>query len=178
MHDLIAESLNNIFAEHEYINVAHGLLTALQKAGKPKAYQKYSSSNLLNNATDSHLKYCVNQNSTPTVEEYLSHSQSAETRHGRNESNIVWCHIFLAARVQKFQEEIMITGIDMTSAFDTIKRTKLIEILESSSNISNPFDTNIGSPKGDGLSGCLFIIYLEKALRTLRDRVDNNHVTG
>ena len=72
----------------------------------------------------------------------------------------------------------MITGIDMTSAFDTIKRTKLIEILESSSNISNPFDTNIGSPKGDGLSGCLFIIYLEKALRTLRDRVDNNHVTG
>ena len=72
----------------------------------------------------------------------------------------------------------MITGIDMTSAFDTIKRTKLIEILESSSNISNPFDTNIGSPKGDGLSGCLFIIYLEKALRTLRYRVDNNHVTG
>ena len=78
----------------------------------------------------------------------------------------------------------------MNSAFDTIKRTKLIEILESflregeiriirillsnttlniksSSNISNLFYTNIGSPDGDGLSGCLFIIYLEKALRTL-----------
>ena len=57
----------------------------------------------------------------------------------------------------------------MTLAFDTIKRTKLIEILESflredeiriirillsnttldiksSSNISNPFDENVGSP--------------------------------
>ena len=92
------------------------------------------------------------------------------------------------------------TGID--TAFDTIKRTTLSEkILEpflregeisiirillsnkvldikSSSNISNPFDTNIGSPERDSLSGCLFIIYLEKALRTLLERVDNNHVTG
>ena len=88
----------------------------------------------------------------------------------------------------------------MVSAFDTINRTKLIEILESflredeiriirillsnttlhiksSSNISNPFDTNLGSPQGNGLTGCLFIIYFEKALRTLRDQVDNNYAT-
>ena len=89
----------------------------------------------------------------------------------------------------------------MTSAFHTIKRTKLIEILESflrhdeiriirmllsnttldiksSSNISNIFDANISSPEDDGLTGCFFIIYFEKALHTLHDRVDNNHVTG
>ena len=77
-------------------------------------------------------------------------------------------------------------------------RTKLTEILESflredeiliirillsnttldiisSSNIRNPINTNIGSPHRDGLSGCLFIIYFEKALR---DRVDDNHATG
>ena len=93
----------------------------------------------------------------------------------------------------------MITGIDMTSI--TINRTKSIEILEpflredeihiirillnnttldinSSSNISNPFDTNVISPQSDPLSGGLFIIYLEKALRTLHDFVDNNQVTG
>ena len=75
----------------------------------------------------------------------------------------------------------MITGIDMTSAYDTIKRTKLIEILESflredeipiirillsnttldiksSSSISNPFDANLSSPQGDGISGCPLII--------------------
>ena len=96
---------------------------------------------------------------------------------------------------------MMIAGIDMTSVFDTIKRMKLIETLESflredelriirillsnttldiksSSKISNPFHTNIGSLQGDGLSGCIVIIYPEKALRTLRDRVDNNHITG
>ena len=66
----------------------------------------------------------------PTVQEYLSHSQSAY-RHGRSTSDIVWCHRFLAARFQKFQDESMITGIDMTLAFVIVKRTKLIEIPES-----------------------------------------------
>ena len=62
------------------------------------------------------------------VEEYLSHSQSAYP-HDRSTWDIVWCNRFLAARVQKFQEEIMITGIDLTSAFDTIKQTKLAEMM-------------------------------------------------
>ena len=39
--------------------------------------------------------------------------------------------------------------------------------IKSSSNISNPFEANVGSPLGDGVSGCIFVIYLEKALRTL-----------
>ena len=88
----------------------------------------------------------------------------------------------------------------MNSDIDTLKRRNLIEILElfpqedkiritrillsnttldikSSSNISKPFDTNVVSLQGDVLSGSLFIIYLGKALRTLRDREDNNHVT-
>ena len=38
----------------------------------------------------------------PTVEEYLSQSQSAYG-HGRSTSDITWCHRFLTARVQKFQ---------------------------------------------------------------------------
>ena len=95
----------------------------------------------------------------------------------------------------------MNTGIDMNSTFDNTGRTKLIEILESflqgdeiyiirillsnttldiklSSSISNPFDTNISSPQGGGLSECLFIKYLEKSPCTLRDQVDKNDVTG
>ena len=94
----------------------------------------------------------------------------------------------------------MITDIDMTSAFDTFKRAKLTEILESflredeihliriflsnttldiksSSIVSNPFETNIGSPQSDGLRGCLFLIYLKRAQGSIHNRIDNNHVT-
>ena len=69
----------------------------------------------------------------------------------------------------------------MFSAFETIKRIKLIEILESflqedeiriirvilsnttldiksSSNISNPFNISISSPQTDNLSESFFII--------------------
>lgn len=99
----------------------------------------------------------------------------------RNVTDILWCHRFIAAYVPKFQEEIIIPGIDMILVLDIIKRTKLIEILESflkedeiriikkvlsnttlnmrwSSNISKPFDINTCSPQGDGGSKCLFII--------------------
>ena len=65
MHDLIAEPLSNIFAKHKDINVGNGLLTALQKAGEQKdSFKKASSSKPVHNAKESHLKYCVNQNST------------------------------------------------------------------------------------------------------------------
>ena len=200
MHDLIAESLNNIFAKHEYISVDHGLLTALQKPGKPKGPTKSLCPVILLIMLQKIISNIVLTRIQPTVEECLSHSQSAY-RQGRSTSDIVWCHRFLAANLQKFQKEIVITGIDVTAAFDTIKKTKLTEILESflredkkriirillsnttldiksSSNISNLFDRDIGSPQGDGLSRCLFVIYLEKALRTHRERVDNNHVTS
>ena len=187
LHDFIAESLNNIFAKHQYINVGYRLLTALQKPGKTKGPAKSFCPVILLIMLRKVISNIVLTRIQPTVEEYLSHSESAY-RHGRSTSNIVWFNKFLATRVQKFQEEIMITGIYMTSAFDTIKRTKLIEILESLLRedeiriirilLINLFDTSIGSPQRDGPSGCLFIIYLEKALRTLQDQVDNNHVIG
>ena len=129
MHDLIAESLNNIFTKHEYINVGHGLLTALQKPGTPKGPTKSLRPMILLIMLRKAISNIVLTRIQPTVEEYLSHSQIAY-RHGRSPSDIVWCHRFLAARVQKFQEEIMIIGTNMTSAFDTMKRTELIEILE------------------------------------------------
>ena len=66
-----------------------------------------------------------------TVEEYLSYLYQSVYRQGRSTSDVLWYHRFLTGRVQKFQEEIMIIGIDVSSFFKTIKRTKLIEILES-----------------------------------------------
>ncbi|GFO44725.1 endonuclease-reverse transcriptase [Plakobranchus ocellatus] len=80
----------------------------------------------------------------------------------------------------------------MSAAFDTINRTKLLEILRdiidedelhiirfllsettidvkiNGANDPMPFTTNIGTPQGDSLSPALFIVYLEHALRDIR----------
>ena len=65
------------------------------------------------------------------VDEYLSSSQSAY-REGRSTSDVVWAHRWLCAKAQTFQGlKIYNTGIDMSSAFDTILRKELVEELET-----------------------------------------------
>ena len=94
--------------------------------------------------------------------------------------------------------KILITGIDFSSAFDTIRRSELLKIAEefleeeeirmiryllsntnikpkiNKAEIETKFDANIGAPQGDTISPVLFIIYLEKALRETRLELDQN----
>ena len=94
--------------------------------------------------------------------------------------------------------EVKITGIDMSAAFDTIRRDRLLDILNNileedevriirfllsdtkinirvdGATIEKPFTTNVGTPQGDGLSPVLFIIYLEHALREVRPSIQQN----
>ena len=121
MHELIAESLNNIFAKHKYINVGHALLTALHKPGTQKGPTKSICPVILLLTVLKVISNFVLSRIPPTVEEYFSHYQSAYHQ-SRSTSDFVWCHAFHAACVQEFQKGIMITGVDMTFAFDTIKR--------------------------------------------------------
>ena len=90
---------------------------------------------------------------------------------------------------------IHVLGLDMSRAFDTIDRVKLMSILKSIPDITDddrllirillcntsmqvqfngilaePFESNIGSPQGDALSPILFAIYLEAAIRELKAR--------
>ena len=110
------------------------------------------------------------------VEEYISPSQAGFRRY-RSTADIVWSHKWLIGKIQKIQDEYTILGIDMSSAFDTINRTKLIEICETildedevrlirallsktllelyCSPFSKSIPTLIGSPQGDGLSPTL-----------------------
>ena len=87
----------------------------------------------------------------------------------------------------------------MTAAFDTIKLAELLEILKTFIHddevrmiqllLSNTtldikmngvetkkFESNIGSPQGDGVSGVLFNIYLENTLRELRGKLDPHDI--
>ena len=88
----------------------------------------------------------------------------------------------------------------MSAAFDTVDRKKLLKILESivdedelrmirfllsntaieirihGSTEKHPFKSNIGIPQGDGLSPVLFIIYLEAALREIRQHRESMRI--
>ena len=93
----------------------------------------------------------------------------------------------------RYKGAIHILGLDMSRAFDTIDREKLMEILKAEVQLeedefrlcqslladtnlkvklgeamSDPFQSTIGTPQGDGLSPILFAIYLESALREVR----------
>ena len=66
----------------------------------------------------------------PATEMYLSQTQSAY-RTRRSTGEIVWAYRWILAKVQEYEGlTVHVTGIDMSSAFDTIHRQKLIEIAE------------------------------------------------
>lgn len=121
------------------------------------------------------------------MSKYLSPHQCGFRKH-RSTADAVWTHRWLCARVQKYRERIDILGIDLSWAFDTVDRHKLLAVLESflpedeirlirlllsktmlslrsGHTTLRPFESNTGTPQGDSLSPILFVIYLEAALR-------------
>ena len=195
---MITTVLNNIFQKHEQIDIGKGILAPIQKTNAKQGPVKKLRPVILLPMIRKVMSNIILFRIQPKVDKYLSQSQSAY-RPGRSTSDIVWLHRFLAARIQKFEEEIYITGIDMSNAFDTIRRSTLIETLQSfleedevrmirvllsnttleikTNNIpTQSFTSNTGSPQGDGLSGCLFDIYFEMFLRKLRDELDSSAI--
>ena len=63
-------------------------------------------------------------------EEYISPSQSTEKR-SRSTADIVWTHRWVTAKIQKVDTDVHLTVIDMSSAFDTISREHLLNIIKS-----------------------------------------------
>ena len=191
----IARIMNEIFKYHkDIVNIGRAILQPLLKNGKDMGPVKHLRGvNLLN--TIRKMSNVTLNRVNIKVDNYLSPSQAAY-RKGRSTTDIIWAHRFVIAKVQKYQElEVYITGIDMSSAFDTIHRHKLLEELEkfleedeirmirllisnttitvrTNEVMSEPFTSNLGSPQGDGLSGTLFNITLESALRKLRSKIN------
>ena len=62
------------------------------------------------------------------INSYLSSSQSAY-RSGRSTADITWAHSWLIVKTLKYRVVIHILGLDMSGAFDTIDRNKLLTIL-------------------------------------------------
>ena len=96
-------------------------------------------------------------------------------------------------------QAIFITGIDMSSAIDTIYRDELFKIVEEfldeddqrilsvllvkttlevkvENAQATTFESNIGSPQGDSISGLLFTLYFNRALQQIKDEMQKEPI--
>ena len=127
-HNKIATMLNNIFEKHIDIDTGSADLIPLQKPPPKKngPVKNLRPINLLlvirKILSKLGLKRAENN-----ITDFLSLSQCAYTK-GRSTTVIVWAYRWLLAKVQVCEIVIYVTGIDMSSAFDTIHRDELLEI--------------------------------------------------
>ena len=191
---IITQCLNEMFETHTPLDINNSVLVSLQKPGKEIGPMKNQRPISLLTTMRKTLSIITLNRTRKDTEEFLSHTQSG-FRPNRSTADVVWTHRFLAAKAQSEQIEIYITGIDMSAAFDTIKRDKILDIAKDflqedecrmiqfllsntlitprvpGATVSETFQANIGTPQGDSLSPILFILYLEKALQNVRNVV-------
>ena len=186
----IANCINRIFSEHEDLKLGTGILIPLQKGNKTKGPTKNLRPIILLEIIRKITSKILMSRSENHINEYLSQSQSAY-RKGRSTTDILLAYKWIIAKVENQDLIVYITGIDMTSAFDTINRNKVLKItkdilkedefrilrvlmsdttLEVRVNGTNstPFISNIGSPQGDSSSGPIFTLYFENSLKEIR----------
>ena len=195
-HSSIATVLNNMLEKQEDIDIGRGTLLPIQK---PKPKQVGPVKNLRPITLLRMIRKVFSRTTTtritPKTKTYLSHSQRAY-KEGASTADIVWSYRWILAKVQEIEIKIYIVGIDMSSAFDTIDRNKLVQILEtfldedevrmvrrllSKTTLevrvkgakSEPFESNIGSPQGGSVSGPLFEIYFENSLKDVRGELES-----
>ena len=113
-------------------------------------------------------------------------------KRGRSCADIVWAQRMLIAVVMRKEWTYSSMGIDMSRAFDTIKRSTIINLLKDAGcsqddirlvqyllsntklkvrvndSLSAEFESLLGSFQGDSLSGKLFTLVLAAALHHLR----------
>ena len=200
LHEAIKKLFNEAFEKEQELELGAGILVPLQKPGKAKDPVANLRPVILLPIIRKILSNIVLRRIEPKVEQFLADSQAAY-RPNRSASDIIWAYKLIIAKTQTSQIRVYVTGIDMSSAFDTIRRDTLINIVKDFHDedevrmiqllLSNttldirinkaetePFNSNMGSPQGDALSGVLFDIYFEESLRKVRNfrhEMDSNN---
>ena len=191
-YSTFAQLTNQSFERHEHVpSFTEGFLTPLQKPGKPRGPLKSLRPLCLLNGTRKILSMIVLRRIQRQVSQYTGPWQNAY-KPGHSCANIVWTQRILVSVVKEKRWSLHKMGIDMSSAFDTIKRSVLLELLADAgcseddirlvryllsctklkikvrSTVSGEFIVTIGAFQGDSLSGNLFTLYLAGALYHLR----------
>jgi hypothetical protein len=191
-YDLVAYQINRCFTEHIFLNsVGECYITPLQKPNKPPGDVKGLRPLTLCNGTRKLLSLITLRRIEGKVNQYTGPWQCAY-KPKRSCADLVWCQRMLVSIVLEKKWSFHKMGLDMSSAFDTIRRQTILSLLEDAgcstdeirlvrfllSNtkikvkinncISIEFTSSIGGPQGDSLSGTLFTLTLAGALYHLR----------
>jgi len=187
-----AECINNSLSTNTTVEaLGQGTLTPLQKPKKELGPPKNIRPLILSNGERKVLSMATLNRIRLKVDAYTGSCQSAY-KMGRSCSDIVWSQRMLLAVVMRKEFEYYKLDIDMSSAFDTIKRDVVLNVLadagctedelrlvrllmsntqlkvDVNGSLSLVFESIIGAFQGDCLSGDLFTIVLAAALHHLR----------
>ena len=189
----LASIFNQALQEGQSLDLGQGTLIPLQKPGKPPGPLTSVRPIVLLSTIRKALSLIVLTRIADRVSHYLDPSQSG-FRPKRSTADVIWCDRWLAATSQRYEWSCHLLGIDMSRAFDTINRRKLLQVMDTIvdedegrmirllldnttlavqiDNITGkPFEATIGTPQGDSLSPILFVCYLEAALRDVRAHI-------
>ena len=184
--------MNDSFTTHTYIDsIGEGIITPLQKPGKPKGpVTNLRPLTLLNGSRKTFTLIALNR-VEKVIDDYTMAWQ-AGYKHDRSYSDIIWAQRMLISVVKKRKWSFCKLGIDMSRAFDTIKRDVIINVLRDAgaseddirivqyllsntklrvrvnTTFSEVFESLLGAFQGDSLSGKLFTLVLAAALHHLR----------
>ena len=198
-YETYSNIINDCFETNTHLKaVGEAVIAPLQKPNKPKGPLKNIRPLTLSNATRKILSLVTLHRIQCQVDYYTGPWQAAY-KQGRSCSDIVWCQRMLTAVVMNKHFQFHKMGIDMSSAFDTIKRSTILNLLADAgcsedeirlvrfllsntvlkvrvnSSYSVEFFTTLGAFQGDSLSGCLFTLVLAGALYHLRVLIPFRH---
>ena len=184
VYKVYAETINESF-------IGKGLITPLQKPDKPKGPMSNLRPLTLLNGSRKMLTQVTLSRIEQRIDDYTMSWQSAYKR-GRSCADIVWAQRMLASVVTRKEWTFNKMGIDMSRAFDTVKKDTIMRVLEDAGcteddirlvqyllsntclrvrvncSLSEEFESLLGAFQGDSLSGKLFTLVLAGALNHLR----------
>ena len=195
LYDEIAVIFNSVAETGECPReIVFGILCALQKPGKSKGPLDHLRPIILLSMLRKILAICIRDRTIERIDAEIPPSQAAY-RKGRSTTEHVFATKILCEKaVTSLDFKIFLKLIDMSKAFDTIKRRALIKDLQKildpdevhiirqlldvklsvrcEKEDSEFFPTDTGVPQGDAFSANQFTFYLAK---TLEEIVTNEH---
>ena len=126
----IQELLSHVFKNHQSLDIGRRSICSLYQPVKPKDLVKNLRPAILLNMLRKIISIILLKPMKQKNEDYISQSQSVYISN-RSTIYVAWADRWIIAKIQKEEAQVHITGIDMSSALDTIISTDLTEIQEN-----------------------------------------------